>query len=172
MPEEQIKELLSKDYLGVIASRNGYKRSQPLIDNGVDVSITYPSFYEINGHKRILHSGHSLDFQLKATTESIITVDKAGFYYDLKVNNYNDLIIRRDNSVVPLILVIFILPDDTSQWANIDIDFLKIRKNAYWYYPDNTEKKSTNIATHRIFISYKNRITINFLDTLIEHFYQ
>lgn len=171
MPEQQVKELLSKDYLGVIASRAGFKKTQPAIDNGVDLAFSYPTSYNKNGHKRILDSGHSLEFQLKATTENGISPDKNGFFYDLLANNYNDLIIRRDQSLIPLILVIFILPADKNNWMNIDVNFLVMRKNAFWYYPAQNAKVSTNTSSVRIFVPDVNRINTDFFNEMIIKFY-
>lgn len=140
MPEQQIKELLSKSYLGVVASRAGFKKTEPVMDNGVDLTFTYPSSYRKKGFKRIVDSGQCLDFQLKATTENSIVRVEDGFQYDVKVNNYNDLIYRRDNSLIPLFLVIFILPYENYDWVNIDFDSLIMKKNAFWYYPDQNER--------------------------------
>ena len=172
MPEQQIKELLSKDYLGVIASRAGFKKEQPTIDNGVDLSFTYPSSYLQSGNRRICDTGDSLQFQIKATTEKGITADGKGFYYDLKVKNYNDLIFRRDKSHIPLILVVFILPFDTKKWISLDIDFLVMRKNAFWYYPDKNQTMSTNSSTIRIFVPYANRIDSDFFERIMQNFYR
>jgi hypothetical protein len=171
MPEQQVKELLSKDYLGVIASRAGFKKNQPAIDNGVDLAFTYPTSYNKNGHKRILDSGHSLEFQLKATTENGIYPDANGFFYDLEVKNYNDLIYRRDHFHSPLILVVFILPADKNNWMNIDVNFLVMRKNAFWYYPAQHAKASSNASSVRIFVPDANRINAGFFNEMIIKFY-
>lgn len=141
------------------------------MDNGVDLTFTYPSSYRKKGFKRIVDSGQCLDFQLKATTENSIVRVEDGFQYDVKVNNYNDLIYRRDNSLIPLFLVIFILPYENYDWVNIDFDSLIMKKNAFWYYPDQNEKNSDNKSKTRIFVQDINRIDEGFFDEMIRKFY-
>ncbi len=52
-----------------------------------------------------------MDFQLKSTTSYGTTDTAVG--YDLRVQNYNQLIIEDD---APRILILFIMPDDDGQW--------------------------------------------------------
>jgi len=171
MTENEIKELLSKKYLEVIASRTGYKTSRPDIDNGVDLSFTFPVAYKRrSGKKRIMDSGKYLDFQLKATTEQSIVYLDEYFSYDLEAKNYDDLI-QRCGGITPLILVIFILPADVSKWLNVDSEQLVMRKHAFWFYPTSALQMTLNSSTVRIKVPYENIIDINFFTNLFRHFY-
>lgn len=173
MPENQIKELLSRNFIETIASKSGYKIVQPQLDNGVDLTVTFPiAFNNINGKKRIYDSGYSIDIQLKATTEKYIYPYENGFGYDLKVNNYDDLLRRkRSNSPTPLILIVFILPETKNNWLDVKENELILRKNAFWYYPENIYREVNSISTIRINLRKENLIEEHLFTKLFKHFF-
>lgn len=71
-----------------------------------------------------------IGIQLKATSSfNQYTEDENNIYYNLKVKNYNDL---RLNASTRKYLALLILPEDSKQWIENDVDKLIIKKCMYW----------------------------------------
>lgn len=178
MTPEQIKEQLSIHFVGALASLKGFRVGQPHLDYGVDMTLERIQTYEINGRKRYFSSGQSVDVQLKATTQSQVKTTADYLKYDLRVQNYNDLISRRfarDQSkigYISLLLILFILPDNPKKWVKIKSSGnLLLRGNAYWFYPSDTLPMSDNKQTQRINIPLNNRVDLKFFDDLFNLLY-
>ena len=113
-----IQEQLSWAYVRAVTFRAGLGLSNPVVDNhGIDGTIIDPDLRGVN----------RVDFQLKATTQYEIRND--AIVYDLRVEDYNRLIIEDD---VPRVLILFIMPDDDSQWLAQSKAELCLRKCSYW----------------------------------------
>ncbi len=169
MTEEHIKEALSLRYIELVAAFNGYKTSSSHPDYGTDLEIKEVDFRIENQHKRYLETGRELKFQLKATTENSIVFEDEIIKYDLNSSTYNDLLTRK-NTKSPLILILFVLPSDKTNWLNISDNELITRKCAYWFFPDKTELLTANSATKRISINRKNFISNESLNQLFENY--
>jgi len=167
MTEENIKEAISLRYIELVAAFNGYKTSSSYPDYGTDLEIKEIDFRIENQHKRYFETGRELKFQLKATTENSIIIEDETIKYDLKSSTYNDLLSRRDTKC-PLILILFVLPADKSDWLNISDNELIAKKCAYWFFPDKTELLTTKTATKRIAINKTNYISNDTLNQLFE----
>ena len=69
-----------------------------------------------------------LNFQAKATSQDVLGDQHVAFRLNKK--NYNDLC---DPSVtVPIILVVFLMPEDINDWLTHSSDELVLRRCAYW----------------------------------------
>jgi len=148
MTEEHIKEAISLRYLELLAAYNGYKSSASYPDYGTDLEVKEISFRVENDKRRFLETGRELKFQLKATTERSIIIEGNSIKYDLDSSTYNDLITRK-NTKSPLILVVFVLPENKDEWLNLSDKELIVKKCAYWFIPE--ENNSTeNISSIRI----------------------
>ncbi len=169
MTEEHIKEALSIKYIELIAAFNGYKTSIDSRDYGTDLDIKEVDFRVENQHKRYLETGRELKLQLKATTENSIVTENDIIKYDLSSSAYNDLLSRK-NSKSPLILILFVLPADKTNWLKITDNELIVRKCAYWYFPEETEVRTSNSATKRISISKNNFISNETLTRLFDNY--
>jgi predicted ABC-class ATPase len=170
MTEEHIKEAISKKYIELIASRNGYSTSTPELDYGTDLSIIEVGLREdVNNKSRYSETGRELKFQLKATTENSIIISDEHLKYDLEAKNYNDLIMRR-NTKSPLILVLFILPTNQTEWLIVSENELIAKKCAYWYIPQQNEGTTDNADTKRIVINKNNLINSDTLNQLFEEY--
>ena len=151
MTEEHIKEAVSLRYLELLAAHNGYKTSTSYPDYGTDLEVKEISFREENNKKRFFETGREIKFQLKATTEKSIIIEGDFIKYDLDSSTYNDLITRK-NTKSPLILVVFVLPENKEDWVNLSDKELIVKKCAYWFIP--AENDSTkNISSIRIIIN-------------------
>lgn len=165
LTKELIKETLSRRFVEIIAGRNGFKCQKPDPDSGVDLSIT-KSIIDIRfGERRILDTGEYLEIQLKSTTDSSIIYDEDCLKYDLEAKTFNDLVFRlQSNSLTPLYLILFILPDEENQWVEITEDALKLRKRAYWYIPSSGESMTPNTSKKRISIPLSQVVDLEFLE--------
>jgi hypothetical protein len=170
MTEDQVKEALSNNYVATLANRKGFKLIKGYIDTGVDFTIKYDMIRTLpNGEIRHSESPYSCDIQLKATTISSIIDDRLWLKYDLNAKNYNDLIFRKQLGSTPLILILFILPDDENDWVKILRNKLILSKNAYWYYPNHSEiNQVKNSGTKRIKISKRNKLGFDFFENQIK----
>lgn len=165
MTETVIMEELSKSYLETIANSTGYFNCVSR-DYGTDLTIRKANLCPTR--KRYLTSGKAIDIQLKAVLERYIRhydeVDKDYIKYDLEVKNYNDLVDRaKENGVIiPLILAVFILPNDITKWVTLNPEELILKKCAFWYKIPVDTGHSKNKASVTIEIPKTNRISHDF----------
>lgn len=172
MTEEQAKEQLSRNFVKILASNRRYKSDTPELDNGVDLKIysTY-SYTKPEGGIRMLDSGNSIELQLKSTIERHVIRDGTILKYDLEAKSYNDLVTRKNGkSLTPLILVLFILPNDNIDWVEVKEDELLLRKHAYWYQPAAGLHLTNNVSSKRIEIPLVNKIDCEFCPTIFNNF--
>lgn len=170
MTEEQIKEALSNNYIAVLANRNGFKLEKNFIDTGVDFTVRYDVRRQMpNGTFVESQSPLSCDLQLKATTTDSIEVKNGKIIYDLRIKNYNDLINRKIQGHTPLVLILFILPNNEDEWAMVFRNRLILSKNAFWYYPGEKENQEViNDQKKRIKIPVRNRLDFDFFERTIK----
>lgn len=168
MTDENIKEALGLRFIEVLANYKGFKTNTSYPDYGTDLEIIEVDFRIENDHKRYCDTGRELKIQLKSTTENSIIQDTSVLKYDLEIKTYNDLISRKNN-LRPLLLVLFILPDNPDSWLLLTVDELLIRKQAYWFYPESLQK-TDNTSTIRICIPKTNLFSTETIDELFENF--
>ena len=136
-----IQEQLSLTYVRAVLFRAGLRLSSPVVDDhGIDGTIVDPDRRGIN----------RVDFQLKATTQYEFRGDV--IVYDLRVENYNQLIIEDD---VPRVLILYLMPENEDQWLTQSEDELCLRKCAYWISLMG-EPPSRNSSTRRIDVPLAN----------------
>jgi hypothetical protein len=170
MPLGHIKESLSRRYVEVLANRYGYTTAVPEHDNGVDMSIHEVALrLNDDSGKRYFETGRRLELQIKSTTEKSITFKDKHILYDIEAKTWNDLIQRRLGTT-PLILVLFVLPIAEELWLEASDEELILRKCAYWFLPEETDKWSNNASTVRIKIPLTQTIINNRFDELIDLF--
>jgi len=185
MTEEQKQEQISRFFAGAIVAHAGHVFQFGANDvGGVDASIRKTLRYDRKKGERILFSGNSVDVQLKSTTERGITrtINKDGdpiIAFDLEAKNYNDLIVRKKlravNEMNPLVLFLIVFPEDRNDWISLNFDNhsagneLVLNGAAYWFYPEGDLPVVENIRTKRIFISPKNIVDLNILESLENH---
>jgi hypothetical protein len=164
MTEAQIKEKLSRHYVGAILALEGYKTIDLYEDHGVDLLVKKVDTYFQNGFRRLVDSDQMLSLQLKCTTQAQVEVQKQVLKFDLNLNNFNDLVWRREHlrqvrgSRIPLALVLVVLPDDPAIWLKVsnDAESLIFGGKAFWFYPDEDQLPSKNRFHQRIGIPLKN----------------
>jgi hypothetical protein len=167
IPENAVKELLSKNFLRIVASHSSYVLMEDELDFGVDLSLRQVSFFEENGRVRYVSSGFAIDVQLKATCERHTELSDDLISYDLSVATYNNLVRRiQANHTIPLVLALFVLPDDEQEWLSLGPTELTLRRCAYVWRPAAGAPLSANEHTQRIHIPLGNRVDSGTLDRL------
>lgn len=163
MTEEQRKEMISREFLRVLAHAQGFKISETLMDHGVDLTI-FPVTQRIepSGTTRYLDSPYKLDFQLKCTTVGGIHDDFDHIRYDLDVKNFNDLVQRRPE-ILPLHLVVVVLSEAPPACVDIDDVKLTVIGRAFWYLPEEGVMPSDNTVSVRIRIPKANILGPDFV---------
>ncbi|MES2266394.1 MAG: DUF4365 domain-containing protein [Bacteroidota bacterium] len=171
MDDNKVKEIISEAFFSLVLAKNRFKSYKSSSgDDGVDLLIN-PIITRVRtygGGTSRIDSPKKIDIQLKCTTENKVTVLPNGnLRYYLKVKNYEDLLVRRDEKGVPLALIVFVLPDKEDDWLEIFHDQLLLRRCGYWYVMPDTEslvrsevlKSKSNIS---IEILSKNKLTLDF----------
>jgi len=165
MTDTVIMEELSKSYLETIANRAGYTNSVSR-DYGHDLTIRKANLCPTR--KRYLTSGKAIDIQIKAVSERYVRHyddnTKTFIKYDLEVKNYNDLIERaaENGAIIPLILAVFIMPENKNEWVELLPEQLILKKCAFWYKIPNDRTLSNNESTVTIEIPKTNKISLDF----------
>jgi hypothetical protein len=157
IPDNTVKELLSRSFLGLAVNRAGFIVSRDEVDFGTDVTLKAVDWIHENGRSRYRGRGVSIEVQLKATSERHIEIADGTLKYDLEVKNYNDLVARR-GSVVPLVLALYILPDDPTLWLSLAETELTLRKCGYIWRPGPEDAPSRNEYSKTIAIPLSSRI--------------
>lgn len=112
-----IQEQLSLAFVRAVVFRAGYNLNLPVVDDhGIDGTV-----------KSYAGGMNQVDFQLKATMQYEIRDESIS--YDLRVQNYNQLVVEDD---LPRVLILFLMPEDRDQWLAQTPDELCMRKCAYW----------------------------------------
>jgi len=75
----------------------------------------------------------------------------------------------RKTSNSPLILILFVLPNNSQAWVRGSDTELIAQKCAYWYYPDSNFE-TPNAVTQRIEISKDQRLSGEVLDELFDNY--
>jgi hypothetical protein len=108
MTENEQKQQLSVAYVHAVAARSGYACQVPLVDDdSVDVIIAAKG----QVHSQSVLRSPRLEVQLKASSQNILRKEDVAF--PLPIKNYEEL---RCDTMIPRLLVVFLLPDDEAHW--------------------------------------------------------
>ena len=164
MTKNHKMEHISRDFILTLAHNKGYYNSET-IDYGTDLMIRRAMLPRstTSGGRRYLSSGKAIDIQLKAVHEKYIRRDINNIKYSFEVKNYNDLIIRANEggTCIPLVLILFVLPNNESDWVECQPNELKTRKEAYWYQVPQSVPLSSNTSKITIEIPLSNKVDID-----------
>ena len=159
LSDNDVKEQLSYAYLHAIASRARFGCDRPSADrDSVDASISARGSLAADSLLR----SPKLDFQLKATAMPVLVNDR--FAFELKLKNYDDL--RDDSRHVPLLLAVFVMPEEEAQWLTHTEEALMTRRCMYWCNLKGFAA-SANTATQTVSVSRHNMLTPGSLRQLL-----
>ncbi len=124
MTENEQKEQLSVAYVHAVAARAGYACQVIHIDDdSIDVQLAARG----RVHNKAVLRSPKIDIQLKATAKPVLRANHLSIVLPLK--NYNDL---REESLVPRLLVVLLLPEEEDRWLVQTEDEMISRRCAYW----------------------------------------
>jgi hypothetical protein len=137
LTEADIEECISRAYVYAVAGRAGVNLSGPIKDYGTDG--TFRDVQRSDGRR--FESGWSIDFQLKASKNC--GLEESFVVFDLEADTYRQLLTRRDNGAIPIVLILMALPKDVTKWLVHTEDVLELRHCCYWWrvegdWSDNT----------------------------------
>lgn len=166
-----IMECLSRNYLETIANRTGFFNLQGK-DYGTDLHICRAITSDRGQYKRQLMTGRQVHIQVKSVLEHNVRITPLGINYDLEKKNFDDLIDRKNElgGVIPLILIVFVFPSEQQDWLTLTPEELILRRQAYWYFPDDDLKYTENEYTQIIKIPKSNLVDLNFFPMIFNHF--
>lgn len=168
MTLNEIKEHMSRNQFKTIANRCGYKCERPADgDHGVDFKVDEVTFVNMPSGPRLLDTGRTLQFQLKATTHRNIEFQATTLKFDLEAKTYNDLVHRLQNNY-PLTLVVAVLPDLDAEWVTCSQSELNQKTQLYWFRPPSDADLTQNVSTKRIEIPLTQRVDLDFLNDQFE----
>ena len=179
MDSNSVKGLIAENFVKLLMNNNRFNATKPDKDYGVDLKINRVIEKKSKiGKTRYIDDDLVLDIQIKCTTQKKINraATGGGWSYQLEAKTYEDLVTRKDKKYsIKMILIVFILPDDTKDWLKVLDEKIELSKYAYWYYPSDEESlaKLNGLSSKskvRIELLYKNKITADFL-TVFETIY-
>ena len=153
------KEALGQAYVRAIIAKAGYNFGKSDFDYCNDGTIKEV----INRNGRYFENGIGLNFQLKSSCN--VTFENGQVIYDLESKNYNDLII--ESTMLPQILVLFVLPIDEEDWISISTEQFSLKKCAWWCSLEGLPP-TRNSATKRISIPEEQVFSPQALISLME----
>lgn len=159
MTENEQKQQLSVAYVHAVAACAGYACQSTIVDDdSVDVTIAAKGHV----HSRSVLRSPRLEVQLKATSQNILGDDKVTF--PLPVKNYDEL---RCETMIPRLLVVFLLPEDNTTWLEQSEEQMISRKCAYWV--SLLGKPDTNNTTSdTVHLPRANCLTVSTLRQMME----
>ena len=145
MFENEQKQQLSVAYVHAVAAKAGYACQVITVDDdSIDVMIAARGTV----HQTAVLKSPRIEIQLKATATDVSKPDHIVF--KLPVKNYEDL---RQETALPRILVVLMLPPKQSDWLDVNEDQLVLRRCAYWKslwdLPPTKNKKTVTIQIPR-----------------------
>ena len=129
MTENDMMAELSYAYLHAVAARAGFSCK---VGNRMDDGASVDAFVRVNERIDPTSVLWNFDFevQLKATKQILTESNGNCSYFFKGIDRYDRL--REPGSPLPKLLVVLILPSDSSQWLTLDEKSLIARRCAYW----------------------------------------
>ncbi|NTX09509.1 DUF4365 domain-containing protein [Myxococcus sp. CA056] len=158
-----IKEQLSIAYVHAVAARAGCSVERVGVDrDSIDLKVCARGLL---GAHAVLTSPE-LAIQLKATAKAsaMAEADEGGFSFPLSRKNYNDLVAP---SLVPRILVVFVMPEAQDEWLTLTPESLTLRRCAYWT-SLRGQPLTANETRKTVLLSREKRFTHDTLRELLE----
>jgi hypothetical protein len=156
MTKEQQKEFLGMSVLRAIAAAVGCSIDTHEIDDA-SIDFTIKS-YRADANFRTARIG----VQLKST--AVPRIRENFIHFPLEIKNYDDL---RSPATNLQLLVVFVMPEDQSEWVEIDTKACSVKHCAYWVNLSGQKSKS-NKKSVTVKIPTSNLVTPNVIAGMIE----
>lgn len=158
-----IKAELSYAYLHSIASRAGLSceiSNRHYDSAGVDAVLRARQRFRPDS----IYTNFSVDVQLKATSQVLSCDERDRYSFALTIDHYNKL--REVEVQSQRLLVVFILPEDDTQWIDHSEAGLTARRCAYWVSLWNAPE-SHNTGSQTIYLPRTNIFSPESLRTIM-----
>lgn len=148
LTESHIMESLSRAYIQAIAGRAGMNvRIEQRLEFDYGIDGTFRPIKRLGS--QLVESGFPLDFQVKASTNW--QQDANHIIYDLEAKAYNKLVDRNnDAGTLPVILILFCLPQNSNEWLEHTENHILLRKCCYWERLRGSQTENTRAVRVRI----------------------
>lgn len=145
IPVTKIMEELQYAYLHAVVSGAGakVKRTDGNVDFGSDGDISYVKNLPDG---KFGDTSITFSFQMKATTRWKLEDDH--IVYDIDVDSYNKLVTWEGFGFI--ILVLFKMPKDISNWLEVSEDILSMQDCCYWIRLEERESVARSSVRIRI----------------------
>jgi hypothetical protein len=159
MTRQHRQEAMSRAYVQAVAAKAGVLCSRPEPDYGIDLSL----------RAVVVHGRHhddssvQIDLRLRSTKRANVT--STAVTYDLEVGTYDSL--RRISAGCPRLLVVYIMPDDESDWLEQSAEQLCLHHCAYWLSLEGAAPTSAT-KTIRIFLPLANIFSAEAVRALLQ----
>ena len=158
MTENEKKQQLSIAYVQAVAARAGFACDRPSVDDdSVDVVIGASG----SVHDKAVIRSPRIELQLKATAQD--ELNNGHLAFPLPVKNYDDL---RGDTLVPRLLVVLQLPEDSNRWLEQTEDQMISRRCAFWL-SLRGEPETGNSKTVTVHLPRGNCFTVDALQSLM-----
>ena len=122
MELSQRKEQYSSAFLRAVTSVAGYSLAKPDVDDdSIDWIIASRATEALTRRPR-------LEVQLKCSARDLM--HREYLHFPLEIKNYNDL--RDEHVLVPRILIVMAVPNETNDWLVQSEDQMVVRHCGYW----------------------------------------
>lgn len=146
LTREHIQEELSVAYISAVAAKAGYDcQNYGKKDYGIDIQVNPITIGSDNSR---YYDGTPLRIQAKAT-QNFGEGNDEFISFVLKARNYN--ILARAEKNFPIILVLYCMPNEESDWLDVRDDGITLKHCGYWYSLFGKElTKNTSSVTIKI----------------------
>ena len=159
MTDNEQKQQLSIAYVHAVAARAEFSCERPSVDDdSVDVVIGASG----SVHDKALILSPRIELQLKATAQD--ELNNGHLAFPLPIKNYDDL---RGDTLVPRLLVVLQLPEDSNRWLEQTEEQMISRRCAFWLSLCG-KPETTNTKTVTVHLPRKNTFTVEALRSLME----
>jgi hypothetical protein len=145
LTDNEQKQQLSVAYVHAVAARAGYSCQVQNVDlDSVDLIISGTARI----HELSVIRSPRLAVQIKAS--SSLELQVGHLMFPLPIKNYEDL---RAETLIPALLVVLLLPKNTTQWLEITQECMISRRCAYWIslsgMPESQNRRTVSVRLPR-----------------------
>jgi hypothetical protein len=158
MTRQHRQDALARAYVHALAALAGVVWSRPQADYEIDLSLRSVELHEGS----LDDASWQIDLQIRSTTLANVTSSEVN--YDLDVEMYDKL---RRRGGCPRLLVVYIMPEDESEWLEQSLHQLCLRHCAYWLSLEGAAPSSSS-GKIRVFLSLTNVFSVEAIRTLLQ----
>ena len=123
-PQRQTEEF-NYAYVCALGAHAGLNRTSSSVDDdSIDVAFKGKGY-----HGRLVRSPQ-IEFQLKCTSQDVVSAEGDMIKFPLPRKNYDDL--RGTDFASPRYLAVLLVPQELALWIGHNHEYIELHKNCYW----------------------------------------